>query len=454
MKCVSTSVFALTSVFLLSGVALPVFAQEVAEDLRLDTQVDLDANVEEETIVPPVTRAPTQITIGDDSTDTPRRRRSTVDPYAAQGLPAGAFRLFPSLEIGTVISSNARRSSSNAEADVGLRVKPQLRVESNWVRHSLTGSASFEAQQFLDNTDIKTASGSVQGALRLDVRRTTTSDIDWSYTATSTGIEDNDLPDTATGARLDHTIAANAGVTHDFGGLDGRLRFGVSRNLFGDVDLTGGGTEDNKDRNYTQLSIAARAALRTGGKIQPFGEVAYEPRVYDKKKDRNGTNRNSQGLRVSAGVSLSDDPIWSGDIAASLELRDYSDESLGTAIAPGFLANVSWRPTDLTRFEFNSGVSLTETVAAGVAATQSWTLGTNITHALRENLEVEAGLSTALERVDGDSTLTSTGTLGVNWTLNPSVVLGASYEGTFVNAPTSSGDYSDHRLLTSIILRR
>jgi hypothetical protein len=322
------------------------------------------------------------------------------------------------------------------------------------VRHSLTGSASFEGQKFINNSDIKSVAGTVQGALRLDVRRTTTSDIDWSYTATSTGIEDSELPATATGARLDHRLAANAGVTHDLGGVEGRLRFGLSRNLFGDVDLTGGGEEDNADRNYTQLSIAARAALKTGGKIQPFGEVAYEPRIYDKKRDRNGTARNSQGLRITAGVALDDDPLWSGEVAATLELRDYSDDSLGSAIAPGLTASLTWRPTDLTRFEFNSGASLSETVAAGVSATQTWTADATVTHALRENLEIEAGLSGALERADGDSTLTTTGSLGVNWTLNPYVVLGASYEGTLVNSSAAGGDYSDHRLLTSIILRR
>lgn len=450
MKCVAKSLVRVLTFTLFCGVAGLAYGQEaVDEDLRLETEIE-----EEEVVLPSSPAVRNQITIGDDSEDTLRRRRAVTDPYAAQGLPAGAFRLYPSFEISSVVSSNARRASSAAEADVALRLKPQLRFESNWVRHSLTGSASFEAQQFVKNNDIKSVAGSVQGALRLDVRRTTTSDIDWSYTATSTGIKDSELPATATGARLDHTIASNVGVSHDFGGVEGRLRFGLSRNIYGDVDLSGGGTEDNKDRNYTQLSIAARVALRTGGKIQPFGEVAYEPRLHDKKRDRNGVARNSQGLRLSAGVSLADDPIWTGDIAATLELRDYSDDSLSTALAPGLLANLTWQPTDLTRFEFNAGATLSETVAAGVSATKNWTLGAKVTHALRENLDINAGWNGAVKSSAGDISITNTGTLGLNWTLNPSMVLGMSYEGTFLNSATAGGDYSDHRLLTSIILRR
>ncbi len=75
-------------------------------------------------------------------------------------------------------------------------------------------------------------------------------------------------------------------------------------------------------------------------------------------------------------------------------------------------------------------------------------------HALRENIELVAGLRTAIERTSDDTSLTTTGNLGVNWTLNPHVVLSAGYEGTFFNGATAASDYSDHRLLTSIILRR
>ena len=100
----------------------------------------------------------------------------------------------------------------------------------------------------MDNTDIKALSGTADAALRLDIRRTTRADLDWNYSATSTGLESNELPATATGSRLDQVIASNAAVTHDFGGLEGRLRLGVSRNIYGDVNSP----------------VAAKKTIRTG----------------------------------------------------------------------------------------------------------------------------------------------------------------------------------------------
>lgn len=449
MLCVAKTLRCLFTAALLCGAASAVGAQEADTGLRLETG-DEDPDL----VLPPPPPASARITIGDDDQEPGvRKRKTTVDAYAAPGLRTGAFVLYPTLEIGSVVSSNVRRSSAKSVADVGLRLKSQLRFESDWVRHSLTGSASLNAEQFLDNTDIKSRGGDLNAKLRLDIRRTTTADFDTSYSATSVGLENSQIPAAATGARLDQSFGASAGITHDFGGLEGKLRLGVSHSLFGDVNLSGGGKEDNSDRDFSQLSLSARGTLKTGAIVQPFAEVAIEPRIHTKKFDRNGVKRNSQGVRISAGMTIADDPLWLGEIAATLERRDYSDDSLETILAPGVAANLTWRPTDLTRFEFNASASLAEAASAGVSATQNWTVGVQGSHALRDNLEIVGGLRSAFERSNGTTDITSLGNFGVNWIVNPYVVLNTGYEVTFFNGAAAGSNYVDHRLLTRIILR-
>jgi hypothetical protein len=449
MRCVAKPVWYLLAITLLMGTATVSHAQEAdaADDLRLETDTDEDLLQPEQ---PPAAGQP----VLEDPEPVVRRRRVEPDPYTAQGLPGGAFRLFPSLEIATEVSTNPRRTLKASGLDVGLGLTPQLRFESDWVRHSLTGSASINGRSFLRDEDLRSVAGSLDTNFRLDVRRTTTADFAFNYDATSTELGDSELPATAAGSRLDHEVGASAAVTHDFGGLEGRLRLGAAHSRFGDVDLVGGGEESNSDRDFTELSLSARGTLQTGAKIQPFGEVAYEQRIFNQKRDRNGVKRNSHGLRVAAGVSIDDDPIWTGDLAATLELRDYSDNSLNTVIAPGLSANVTWRPTDLTRFEFNAGVDITDTVDAGVAATQTWNIGYAMIHSLWENLDVRAGNRASFDRASGETDVTFTSSVGIDWTLNPQMVLSAGYEGTFFRGDGPTDDYDDHRLLTSIVLRR
>ena len=449
MTCIAKNLRILFIAALLTGVASTAFAQEADDGLRLDTDVN-DTDI----VLPPPPPALSRITIGDDDEPVVRKWETRADPYSPPGVRAGAFLVYPSLEIGSVVSSNVRNATTKTTADVGLRLRPQLRFETDWSRHKITGRMGLEGEQFIGNSDIKSRGGNVEAALRVDVRQTTTADIDWNYSAASTGLESNELPATATGSRLDQNLGVNAAVTHDFGGIEGRLRLGLARSLYGDVDLKGGGKEDNSDRSYTQASIALRGALNTGGVLQPFVEAAYQPRIHDKKFDRNGLKRSSQGLLFAAGVAIDDDPVWNGDIAATLELRDYSDSSLETVLAPGVAANLTWRPTDLTRFEFNAGATLAEAASAGVSATQNWTAGVKATHSLRENLDLYVGLRGEFERTNSDNDITTIGNLGVNWTINPFVVLSAGYEGTFFNGAAAGSDYEDHRLLTSVILRR
>jgi hypothetical protein len=436
------------ALLLLLGAAQRGFAQQADDNgLRSTSIYDDEA--------PPLLATTlNRITIGDDENLRTRRRTSSADPYAQQGLSSGAFRLFPSLEIGSGISSNPKREHGKTKAAVALRLKPVLRLESNWSRHRFVGNASMDAEQFLGRKDLKSVGAELNGAFRLDIRRTTQAQINAGYSLKSIGIGSSGVPLTATGKRLDQVLSASSGVTHDFGGLEAGLRLGVSRNVFGDVKLVGGGSEDNSDRNYTEVSVAARAALKTGAIVEPFGEVAYTPRWHDKNRDRLGLKRNSQGLRLSAGVTIAEEPFWSGDVAATFDLRDYEDAALRTVSSPGVVANLTWRPTDLTRFEFNSGVSLAETIAAGDGATKTWTAGVSATHAIRENIDVTAGLRLTAERTAVDASRTSTASLGVNWTLNPMLVWSASYEGTWFNGKAAGTDYSDHRLLTSIIIRR
>jgi hypothetical protein len=224
MSCVARTLRCLFTAALLCGAGHAALAQEVDADLRLETEGDESDVV----LPPPPPPAFSRITIGDDDAPVLRRRPTRVDAYAAPGLRTGAFMLYPSLEIGSIVSSNVRRSSTGRKSDVGLRLKPQLRFESDWVRHSLAGSASLTAEQFINNTDIKSHSGDVNAKLRLDIRRTTTAELDTFYTATSVGLEDSELPATATGARLDQSFGAAAAINHDLGGVEARLRLGVS----------------------------------------------------------------------------------------------------------------------------------------------------------------------------------------------------------------------------------
>jgi hypothetical protein len=398
--------------------------------------------------------AATTIPVAQDEEVTFHKKNTTLNPYAPKGIPIGGLRLYPSLDIGTVLTSNVRREATNQQTDIALELRPTVSFASDWSRHSWTGSATADWLRYNSVSDLSTLTGAVQSAFRLDILHTTHADFAANYALNQTGVENTQVPNTAKNPRRDHLFNANAAITHDFGGLETTATTGISRSIYENVALVGGGTEINADRNYWEPTLALRATLGdNGAPLKPFAQVVFAPRFHDQTFDRNNLKRDSQGLALTAGVAIDEGPIWSGEVALTDLIRHYADPTLNTANAFGVAGRLTWRPTELTSFDATSSVSLDETATAGVAASKTWTTGLNFTHALRDNLSVLGGTSLSLQNTGKSVDRTNTATLGLNWQVNPNMSAGVTYEGTWFTAGTGGGDYNDQRVMTNIILQ-
>ena len=384
----------------------------------------------------------------------PKRRKVVADPYAPQGISLGAIRLYPSIFIGGVATSNVQVSAKNAKADAGLALRPAIRLESDWVRHQWTAGASGDLSYYADNPDLNGRNIDIFQRLRLDVRRGTTAVIESSYVQDQTGLEESDVPATAMGFRTEHTLASSATVTQDLGGFEARLKAGGTWRIFDDVSLSGGGTEDNSDRDYIEPALTFRATFTDPPVIKPFVEAGYAPRIHQRKFDRNGLLRDSNGYSVSAGVTLDSGPFWSGDMALTYLRRDYEDPALNSNDAFGLNGNLTWSPTELTRIVLSLGTSLSETSSASSSGSRNWNIALAARQAIRDNVDVSAGLGANIETADTGTDVTYDASLGVAWKLNPNLSWSAGYDFTWLNAASSERDYTVHKISTGLTISR
>jgi hypothetical protein len=386
-----------------------------------------------------------------------RRKRVAADLYAPVGIDTGGLRLYPTLELGNVASSNVAQSNSNPKFDFGLRLKPSIRFESDWSRHSWTGTASAELLRYLQNPDLSTLTGAVSTNFRLDIRHTTHSDFAASFAVNETGLGDTTIPAAAAETRRDQNFGLSADIVYDFGGLEGSAKAALNRSSFSDVALLGGGKEINADRNYVEPSLTLRASFGdSGARLKPFAELVYAPRFHDQANDRNGQQRDSQGLAGTLGIALNDGPIWEGDVALAYLVRDYSDPNLATTSAFGLRGRVAWSPVPLLKIEGVTGVDLAETATVNLGATRSWNAGINATYALRENINLLAGIGLTRRDIGSAATTEKIATAGLEWTVNPNMSAAVIYQGTWFDdgAAAASGNYDEQRLTTSIVFKK
>ena len=381
-------------------------------------------------------------------------KTGVVDPYAAAGIKLGGIVLHPSLTIGPAATSNLLQASPGAKSAIGIGIQPSLDFESDWVRHSWTGTANFDVVRYFDESDVKSQSGEVSSRFRLDIRRDTRAEFEAGYVLDQTGLGNSEVPLNAVGLQTQNILAGTVALIHDFGPLEARIRAGAGWNIYDDVKLAGGGSEDNSDRDYVEPLLSVRATFTGPPVFKPYLQANYMPRHYRQKYDRNGLQRSSQGYGAAAGLVIDNGPLWSGDMALTYLWRDYRDQALNDNSALGFIGSLTWSPTELTAIVLAMGTSLPDSISTTSSGFRDWTGQLDLTYAVRDNVDVLAGAGVTLEKGGATDDVTYDVNFGVDWKLSPSLAWTAGYDFTWLNAATSGRSYAEHQLSLGITLSR
>ncbi|MGN6463415.1 MAG: outer membrane beta-barrel protein, partial [Pseudolabrys sp.] len=201
------------------------------------------------------------------------------DPYEPLGLRLGTFDVFPAVEAyGGYDSNPGARSSGSGSALV--TVAPELRAQSNWVRHELKadlrGSYTWYRDDLTPSVSRPQATGSVDG--RIDVTRDTRIDLGGRLLV---GTDYPNSPNVQAGlSRLPvfTTFGGVAGIAHRFNRLEVGVKGTVDRTVWQSSSLVDGTTADNNDRNLNQYGSTLRAGYELRPGVTPYVEAGSDTR--------------------------------------------------------------------------------------------------------------------------------------------------------------------------------
>jgi len=380
-----------------------------------------------------------------------------TDAYHQLGMPIGAFVLYPALEVGGVFTDNVRQSKNNRKADVGLRLRPDFELQSDWQRHALTIHAESEHILYAKESHQDVDTANIQGRLRLDLRRDIVALIEGDYVLSQEGLAQADIPVNAVDPRKDEDYGVHARLSRLGGLFEASVRGGVSWHRAGNVPLSDGTVENNKDLNYTAPVAELRLQYQDPAIIKPFIEAAYLPRLYDHPDDVLGVKRSSDGLRLAIGTEFEDDEIWNGAVALTYERRDYYNLPAHRNVdGLGFNANIVWRPTRITAVAIDGASTIAETDVVEATAVREYVVGARVQHALRDNFIV--GLDTRVNFSDyvGIKLNERTWTSGIDlaYFLTPTLAVIGGYKIIDYHATGGSRDYTENRIMAGFRLQR
>jgi len=386
------------------------------------------------------------------------RRLVQADPYGPVGVRLGStFLFFPTIEQSFGYDDNPNRASGQERRGSAVsRTEAELRLQSDWSRHELSGFVRGAYSVFPDvaGADRPDAEGRI--TLRLDASRDTQLDAETHFRIDTERPGNPNLSASVAERPINSLVGGSTGVTHRFNRLSIGLRGTLDREDFEDARLGDGTIIDQSDRAVTQFGVRMRAAYEVNPGLIPFAEGVVDTRVHDLRIDRSGFRRDSDGVAFRAGTSFEITRTLTGEVSGGIQARVYDDPRLETLVGPLVEASVLWSASPLTTVRLRGQSTIEETTLpfSSGATTQSATL--EVQHDLRRNLSVVAAVSASDTRYDGvrleEQTLT--GTVRIDYRLTRSVALRASFTHERLKSTSPGADYTANVFLVGLRFQR
>jgi len=307
------------------------------------------------------------------------------DPYAPIGIRGGSFMFFPSVELSAGGDTNPQHIPGGASS-LYFVVAPELQVQSDWSRHSLTADirgsyTDYSNDSFQPSLNRPYFNSTIDG--RIDVNRDTQVLLENRVLVTTENPGNPNLPAGLASLPIVTTAGGTLGIAETFNRLLVSIKGLFDRSTYQDSKLTDGETSSNADQDLNQYAAVARVGYEIDPGLKPFVEVQEDERVHDEEFDLNGQQRNSVGSSVKLGATVNILGTLTGEIAVGYMHREYQDPNLPAINGPTLDGTLTWQITPLTTAKFTASSIANESILQDVSGSLSRDVNVEVDHALR-----------------------------------------------------------------------
>lgn len=310
----------------------------------------------------------------------------------AQGLPLGAFRIYPKLGLLGGYDTNILATDSNKLSAGRITVAPAVLVESQWSRHSLSFASFLESRLYPEESRQDFLDWGFGSKGRLDLQSTT----DFSASANYQRLTED---------RSGVDVVLAAPKPSNYGQADVS---GVFTHRFDQLTASIGGSYTDLDyrtdnQKYRDRGIA-RGEAQLGYMFSP-GYSAFVRASFNNRDYRHGSTvnvgnpkQNSDGYQVVGGVSSELTNLIVGEAYVGYLDQNYDSSAFRDVDGVSFGAKLTWFATHLTTITVNTARDVVDSTQTGAGGILYTTAGFGVEHDLLESLK----LSGDFEYYNGD----------------------------------------------------
>ena len=380
------------------------------------------------------------------------------DAFAPVGIRAGSFLLLPALELSAGYATNPSAVPNGAGSAFGV-IAPELHVQSDWWRHSLTADIVGSYTAYANNTYVPSLNrpylnSKVNGTI--DVTRDTQIITQGRFIVSTDNPGSPNLQAGLAKMPIDTTLGGTLGAVQNFNPLIFTVKGTADRTQYQDSVLTDGTTASNAARDYTQFAGIMRTGFDLNTGVVPFVEVQGDQRIFDETVNAEGNRRNSTGISAKAGATVNLVNDLSGEMAAGYLERTYVDPTMPRVAGATLDGSLTWQATALTTAKFNALSVVNESALTGVSGAFSRDVNVQVDHALRRYLIATVKLGYGQDDYIGEQRVDNRyfGSIGGTYKFSREVWLKGELRQDWLNSSAPNASYKNTTILFGVRLQR
>jgi len=354
------------------------------------------------------------------------------------GIAWGNFLLYPDLSATYMYDDNVYASRKNEVNDEIITVSPEIRIKSNFSRHSLEFGTGVNINNYHKYDTENTNDSWVYAKGRIDITDGTNI---YGGASLSRDHEDRSSSDAneilKTNSLANPTrytdLSGNVGIAHDVTDrLNIRLGVSSSELNFEDTDLVGGGIYSNDYRDRKETLIGGRVTFKASDTVNLFVQGMNDIRNYDVTNPvTNPTfNHNSNGFNADIGMAVKPSDALSAEAYIGRMRQYYDNSAFENFSAVDYGLNVKYKTTPWTTLTLDLDRSLEETTITDSSGYINTSLTGKVNHSLSRDLSLNASLTrqwSEYNDMDRQDIYTGAG-VGVKYYVTDAIYTGADYQ--------------------------
>ena len=347
--------------------------------------------------------------------------------YDAKGLPAGPFRVFPTVDATLGYDDNVYNTNVLVIRDRVLTIAPAVAVRSDWARHSLQLDGNMRIERYGKTTIQNNEQYHLDAIGQLDVSRAiavnATARLERQTEPRGTlgdvliGGQPIIYRDAA--AQISTTITTNRVTLRGTAGFDGYR--------YNDVRV-GSTTFSQRYRDHDSLTLGGEVGVLVSPNVTLYGTGNFNRQRYVLPSA--ATQFNAQGFTLLAGVGFELTRLISARASFGYQKQTFVDRRIGAITGPAYDVTVRWNPTTLLSVALTGRRNVQQSPVIGVSGVVSSSLALHADYELLRRLLVNASIGYDTDSYRGIDRLDRRidAQIGARYLLSRYLTVGGSYE--------------------------